>query len=218
MGKIQFISREQEIILDEVAKEEYLSSNFYFTGGTALSSFYLHHRYSDDLDFFSLQKIDEQSILALVNKWSKIHDFTFESRFVDVVYGFGLNFKNDQSLKLDFAYYPYKQVEITKTQGNIQIDSLTDIAINKLLVISQRTDVKDFVDLYYLLQEFSLWDLREGVKQKFNVETEPLLLAADFLKVEDFDFLPKMIKKLDISELKSFFRKKAEEIGRKSTF
>lgn len=218
MGKIQFISREQEIILDEIAKEEYLSSNFYFTGGTALSSFYLHHRYSDDLDFFSLQNIDEQSILVLVNKWSKIHDFTFESRFVDVVYVFGLNFKNDQSLKLDFAYYPYKQVETTKTQGNIQIDSLTDIAVNKLLVISQRTDVKDFVDLYYLLQEFSLWDLREGVKQKFNVEIEPLLLAADFLKVEDFDFLPKMIKKLDISELKSFFRKKAGEIGRKSTF
>ncbi len=49
MGKIQFISREQKIILDEIDKEEYLSSNFYFTGGTALSSFYLHHRYSDDL-------------------------------------------------------------------------------------------------------------------------------------------------------------------------
>ncbi len=214
MGKIQVISREQKIILDEIAKEEYLSANFYFTGGTALSSFYLRHRYSEDLDFFSLQNIDQQSILALVNKWSKTYDFTFESRFVDVVYIFRLNFKNGQSLKLDFAYYPYKQIETPKIQGNIQIDSLTDIAVNKLLVISQRTDVKDFIDLYYLLQEFSLWDLREGVKQKFNVEIEPLFLAADFLKVEDFDFMPRMIKKLDIEELKSFFREKSKELGR----
>ena len=26
---------------------------FYLTGGTALAEFYLHHRYSDDLDFFT---------------------------------------------------------------------------------------------------------------------------------------------------------------------
>jgi predicted nucleotidyltransferase component of viral defense system len=32
--------------------------NFYLTGGTALSRFYLNHRYSDDLDFFVHQKPD----------------------------------------------------------------------------------------------------------------------------------------------------------------
>ena len=34
---------------------EALKGNYgslYLTGGTALSRFYLHHRYSDDLDFF----------------------------------------------------------------------------------------------------------------------------------------------------------------------
>jgi len=35
--------------------EEY---DFYLTGGTALSRFYLNHRYSDDLDFFVHQKTD----------------------------------------------------------------------------------------------------------------------------------------------------------------
>lgn len=29
------------------------SRGFYLTGGTALSEFYLQHRYSDDLDFFT---------------------------------------------------------------------------------------------------------------------------------------------------------------------
>lgn len=29
-----------------------MAPDFYLTGGTALSRFYLHHRYSDDLDLF----------------------------------------------------------------------------------------------------------------------------------------------------------------------
>lgn len=32
--------------------------DFYLTGGTALSRFYLNHRYSDDLDFFAHKKSD----------------------------------------------------------------------------------------------------------------------------------------------------------------
>ena len=34
------------------------NQNFYLTGGTALSRFYLDHRYSDDLDFFVHQNQD----------------------------------------------------------------------------------------------------------------------------------------------------------------
>lgn len=151
-----------------------------------------------------------------MEKWSKKYNFTFESRFVEVVYIFTLVFKNKANLKLDFSNYPYKQLEKPVLIDNLLVDSLTDIAVNKLLTISQRNDVKDFVDLYYLLQQFSVWDLKEGVRIKFNMEIEPLLLAADFLKVEDFDYLPRMIKKLSLDELKFFFRQKAKEIGRKS--
>ena len=39
--------------------------DFYLTGGTALSRFYLNHRYSDDLDFFVNQKDD---FLAVVRE------------------------------------------------------------------------------------------------------------------------------------------------------
>lgn len=216
MGEIHLFSKEQKIILDEVKKSEFLSTNFYFTGGTALSAFYLQHRYSDDLDFFSYQKFDKEVIFALVEKWSKKYNFTFESRFVEVVYIFTLVFKNKANLKLDFSNYPYKQLKKPALIDNFFVDSLTDIAVNKLLTISQRNDVKDFVDLYYLLQQFSVWDLREGVRIKFNMEIEPLLLASDFLKVEDFDYLPRMIKKLSLDELKSFFREKAKEIGKRS--
>jgi hypothetical protein len=40
-------------MLDAVFAEEVFARSFYLTGGTALAAFYLFHRYSDDLDFFT---------------------------------------------------------------------------------------------------------------------------------------------------------------------
>lgn len=216
MGKIQFFTKEQQIILDEVKKSEYLNSNFYFTGGTALSAFYLQHRYSDDLDLFSQKKFDNQVILTLIEEWGRKHKFTLQSRFIEVVYIFNLLFSNKEKLKVDLSYYPYKRLEKGMAVDNLEVDSLLDIAVNKVLTISQRSEVKDFVDLYFLLQKFHVWDLTTGVKVKFHIEIEPLLLGSDFLKVEDFDFLPKMIKPLTLEELKVFFRQKAKDMGLKS--
>lgn len=214
MGTLQLQTREQEIILDEVKQSDFLKSHFYFTDGTALSAAYLHHRYSDDLDFFSEERFDNQAIFTLVEEWGKKNGFTIEARFSEVVYTFNLAFNNKAELRVDFAYYPYKRLEKKQTIDNIEIDSLIDIATNKLLTISQRSDVKDFVDLYFLLQKFSVWDLIEGVRVKFRVKIELVLLSADFLKMEDFDYLPKMIKPLTLEELKDFFKKKALELGK----
>ncbi|HSW88006.1 MAG TPA: nucleotidyl transferase AbiEii/AbiGii toxin family protein [Candidatus Saccharimonadales bacterium] len=216
MEKIQLHTREQEIIFDEIKKNEFLKSHFYFTGGTALSSLYLHHRYSDDLDFFNANQFDNQILFTLMNDWSKKHSFTFTSNFVEVVYIFLLTFSNKSELKVDFSYYPYKRLEKESLVNDIAVDSLLDIAVNKLLTISQRTEVKDFVDLYYLLDIFTIWDLRNGVKSKFSIDLDPLIIGADFLKVESFNYLPRMIKPLKLEELQSFFQKKAEDIGMKA--
>jgi hypothetical protein len=55
----------------------------------------------------------------------------------------------------------------------------------------------------------------EGVEKKFGFELDPIMVAADFLKVEEFDFLPKMIRPLDVGELQEFFKDKAREISRR---
>jgi len=48
MGKVSILTKEQNIILAEVRKSPFLQQ-FYLTGGTALSAYYLAHRYSEDL-------------------------------------------------------------------------------------------------------------------------------------------------------------------------
>lgn len=215
MGKIQILTKEQHIILAEVKQNSFFQQ-FYFTGGTALSAFYLQHRYSEDLDFFTEKQFDEQALFTLVGLWSRHYNFTFTSEFHQVVYIFLLTFRNKEKLKVDFGYYPYKRIEEARIIDGVKTDSLTDIAVNKLLTVTQRNTIKDFVDLYFLLQTFTLWDLIEGVRIKFKMRLEPFIIASDLLKIEDFDILPKMVNPLTLKELKSFFRQKAQEIGKKS--
>jgi len=213
MGEVQVLTREQQIILSEVSKESYFTI-FYFTGGTALSAFYLQHRYSEDLDFFSEDKFDIRRVESIIDVLSKKYNFEYTSEFIEIVQIFMIKFKNKEPLKADFATYPYRKIEKEKVFDGIKVDSLIDIAVNKLHTVNQRTTVKDFVDLYFLLHRFSFWDLREGIRIKFRQKLEPFIFASDFLKVEEFDTLPRMIKPLTLDELKSFFRKKAKEIGK----
>lgn len=215
MGQISILTPYQKTILSEFSKSDFLKKNFYFTGGTVLNEYYLKHRHSDDLDFFSEKKFDTQVIFTLMEEWSKKLKFSFQSNFAEITYIFNLTFKDGQDLKVDFSFYPYKRLESGKLTDGIEIDSLFDIAVNKLLVVTQRTEVKDFVDLYFLLKTFTVSDLMVGVKKKFNVELDPFIIAADFLKIEDFDYLPKMIKPLKLKELIEFYRGLSKKLGKK---
>lgn len=217
MGKIHLFTPEQTIILNQVEKDLYLKSNFYFTGGTALSYLYLQHRHSEDLDFFTEKELDQEKILTQVSEWAKIYDFSYEPQMKEVVYIFLLTFKNGMQLKVDFGYYPHPRVKKGTRYKSLEVDSLVDIAINKLVTINQRAVVKDFVDLYFLLKHFTIWDLMYGAEEKFRMKTDPFILAGDILyNVEQFDTMPRMIKPLTLEELKFFFREKAKEFGKKA--
>ncbi len=47
----------QQNFIKLLVKNRYFKDYFYLTGGTALAAYYLHHRYSEDLDFFSFKEI-----------------------------------------------------------------------------------------------------------------------------------------------------------------
>lgn len=219
MGKISILNQQQKIIFKEIASDKYFSKNFYFTGGSALAEFYLKHRLSDDLDFFSEKEIETQTILTKISQLSKKYNFRFLPRLVEVVYRFEITFPKNIRFKVDFGFYPFERLEKGKNFQDLEIDSLKDIAANKLLTINQRNDVKDFVDLYFVLKEegLTIWDLIYASKKKFKrLDFDILLLAQDFLKVEDFKVLPKMIKPLTLPQLKEFFRQQAKKLGKKA--
>lgn len=216
MGKPTILTPQQQQILEEFSRNEYLTSTFYFTGGTALAEVYLKHRLSDDLDFFTEQECDYEVLFQIVSKWSRTHNFTFTTRTIEKVNRFLLTFDDESTLMVDFVTYQQRLEPDTKCWNDIQIDSLRDIAVNKFITVQQRTDVKDFVDLYYLLKDFTIWTLSYGAEKKFRVEFEPLLFATDLLKIDEFEFLPKMKTDLQLEELRDFYHNLAKQLGLKS--
>lgn len=213
MGQVNFTPK-QQLVFDEIKNSEFVRQNFYFTGGTALSSIYLNHRLSEDLDFFSEKEFDTLPILNLVTGWGKKHNFKITSQELEAVRVFLLDFQDKERLKVDFGYYPYRRLEKGSALDSVEVDSLLDIGTNKLQTIHQRTDVKDFVDLYFLLEKFTVWDFLEGVKVKFRVELDPYTIAADYLKIDVFENLPKMLVPLSLEKLKEFYRKEAKKLGK----
>ncbi|OGG01648.1 hypothetical protein A2W14_07160 [Candidatus Gottesmanbacteria bacterium RBG_16_37_8] len=207
----------QKLIFDQISKSPFIRSNFYFTGGTALSEFYLKHRFSEDLDFFSEKKFEIDQVRREVSLWTKELNFSYKSQQKGFTYFFFFKFKNNKSIKVDFGYYPPQRVEKGKIYKKITIDSLLDIAINKFAAIHQRSASKDIADLYFLLKKFTIWDLIEGAKIKFHMETDPWILSSDLLfATKDINTLPRMIKRVTLYELKNFFLQLALKLGKKA--
>lgn len=204
----------QRRFLDTLLTEPHIGTVFYLTGGTALAACYLNHRYSEDIDLFTPKRFDESLVTTAMTHLSA--SLNIEERLVRVGdrLTYTLAFPSHAQLKVDFVYYPYEQMETSqKAYHGLLIDSIGDIAVNKLLAISQRTASKDFVDLYFLLKHYTLWDLRHGVEHKFHMEIEPLYLSSLLLKVSELDTLPIMKKKLTLTQLKNFFLKEAKSLA-----
>jgi len=189
-------------------------SNFYLTGGTALAGYYLYHRISDDLDFFSFSDFDPISIHALAEELRKIIGVG-QVRFSKLYdrSQFFYSAIDGEERKVEFTKYPFKQVEKIGVLDNARIDSEFDIAVNKLLTITDRFDPKDFVDLYFLLPKYPLNKLREGVAIKFNTKLDPLTIGSSFAKVRNIETLPRMIKSLTVEDLKQFFNFEATKLS-----
>ena len=119
---------------------------------------------------------------------------------------------NRVEIKVDFAFYPYKRIKKGFKVQNVRVDNLFDIATNKLQTIINRTEVKDFVDLYFLLQKFALLSVRQDAEKKFGMRIDNLFFGSELAKVRRIAALPKMLKPLTIENLKAFFIQQATKL------
>ncbi len=80
-----------------------LPVSFYLTGGTVLSRVYLHHRYSDDLDFFTNSASDfKEQIKSVIKEFQKLV-LKFEVTVADEGFVRLFVYSEKCSLKLDFV-------------------------------------------------------------------------------------------------------------------
>lgn len=203
----------QKRFLDEVRREQYLIGKFYLTGGAALAACYLNHRESEDIDLFTNVPFDESTVIAAMSRITARLRIKSTLAKIHERLRYDLAFSKNELLKIDFVFYDFKHIEPVNTLDGLSVDSIGDIAVNKLLALSQRTASKDFVDLYFLLKHYTVWDLRQSVEHKFKLDIDPLYLSALFAKAEDLTDMPIMKKKLSLETLKKFFLNEAKSLA-----
>jgi len=216
MGKT-ILTPKQLNFLELAASVSGITKRFYLTGGTALSEFYLQHRLSEDIDLFcedSEVQIDVvESFLkkiATVLKITKIERSQFLGLFSHT-----LIFDDGEKLKVDFNYYPFPRIAKGKKFKQLEIDSLYDIAANKLHTIFMKPRSRDYVDLYFILKgkNYLLDKLILDAKAKFDWHIDKINLASQFARVVDFrDDFPKVLVPYSQKEMEEFFLKLAKSL------
>lgn len=218
MAKQEILIVPQKKFLDFAARTEYIYKNFYFTGGTALSAFYLQHRLSEDLDFFTEKKeVNLQVITRILGKFAKETRLVkIEQRSIFGIHNFFLHFPDKEILKVDFSYYPFPRILKGLVFGNIIIDSEYDIAVNKVHTIAMQPRARDFIDIYFLVKEkgYAFRDLIMQAKAKFDWHIDPLQLGSQLLTAKEVKDFPKMLKKISHQQWQDFFVQEAKGLDR----
>ncbi len=163
---------------------------FYLTGGTALGRFYLHHRASDDLDFFvNADPHYPDYISDIKSKIATRFQVNMQqSLFNDDVTRFFI-LEDDASLKIEFIndvdYYVGSPIDFKYGL----IDSPANILANKITALIGRDEPKDIFDIIHLSLNFSfIWmDMFHHAKQKavlneFDVEQRLASFPIEWLR------------------------------------
>lgn len=213
--KIKILTREEEKFLGLVSHQKYLCKRFYFTGGTSLCAFYLFHRISEDINLFSEQEINILPIKAFIGKAQKeLNLQKIDYRQFLGLHSFYLFFSNKNVLKVDFNYYPFPRIERGIKYRNIEVDSIYDIAVNKVHTIYMKPRARDFIDIYFIIKEkgYNFSDLLMKAKAKFDWHIDPIQLGSRLLVATGLKDYPRMLKKIDHREWKQFFIDQAKKL------
>lgn len=208
------LTKNQQLFINKLKKDSYLPQMFYLAGGTALSGFYLHHRLSEDLDFFADKEFDERKVDFFINKMRKELQAAAVNRehiFDRFIYIFDFT---SEVLKVEFVKYEFPNLKPLRVFDRLYVADIYDIAVNKLFTILDRTEAKDYVDLYFLFKRYSLKKLLAGIQEKYGFRLDPISLGGELLKVRKIKLMPKMIKKLTREELLGFFEYEAYKLKR----
>jgi len=190
------------------------STEFYLSGGTALAGYYLHHRFSDDLDFFTRDADNLPLARPRVESAASAAGVVIE-RIVPrgelIQYFFsGDPHPHHPLVKAEFLVDTPPYFADPRRFDGVMVDDLLSIAVNKV-TIHTRFEPKDYVDLYLILRsgKYRLEELLPLAKEKM-VGLDDLIIAARFAKVRDLRDIAKfqasyMVGSVDWDDITAFF-------------
>jgi predicted nucleotidyltransferase component of viral defense system len=153
---MRFLTDKTQLVFNSLAEHEIISE-FTFVGGSAIS-YYLQHRLSEDLDFFTWQKLLPDNISLLIKDLSKDHKaevVNSTSEYLDV-------FIDD--IKVTFFANDWDVLKTNRNSiaKNIFAGDLKLLCAMKVNTLSLRAKFRDYYDLYVINKE------KISIKDRYN--------------------------------------------------
>ena len=147
-------------LLKDLMSKPYLEQ-FFLVGGTALA-LQLGHRFSIDLDLFTMADFDQDDLLAALQLNFEVVVLTKSpSIFITQI----------NEVKVDFVRFRYGLLFPALQEESVRMLDIRDIAPMKLDAVTKRGSKKDFYDIYFLLQKMPLSEILDLYSKKFQHST-----------------------------------------------
>lgn len=216
-----YASATQREILMALVNKKVLGDNFFLTGGTALAVFYLHHRRSNDLDFFTLSSTDLSEIDFFLksnwrNQYSKIKE---SANFLSALL---------KNVRVDFMIDPLsfdeeREKYFLDSNLFLLVDTAHNIVTNKFCTIASRIEPKDFIDFYFINRKLnisSLEGLYEDARKKDAIFDDPPTVAYQIEQGLNFieknpSLFPELLIDFSSDDFYRFYRESIDWIYRK---
>lgn len=189
-----------------------LRRQFYLTGGAGLSSAYLAHRASDDLDFFSPEPFKIGRLISFMKGLPGLSELQWllpKDRTT-----FMLTFEGGDQVKVEYRAFPFDPLVAPSAVGAFYVDSMVDLVANKLYALIERRYELDRIDIYLMLQrlpDLSFDQALRACEGKFGFERSIRAAVQKRLLGDLPTKSPKVLfVNLDLEAMGGFFRRFCE--------
>jgi len=180
------VSNEMWELLQKLMKDEKLK-DYILVGGTALS-LKIGHRKSVDIDLFATKDFDSKEMLNYLHNTYGT-DLNQSQLYNNTV----LTYIND--VKVDVVTHKYPLLNPIEEKEGVRMISNDDIGAMKLHAIFQSGKrMKDFVDMYFLLNDKPLKHYLESYEKKYD--------GHDFLAAYALSYFGNIEREFDVSMMK----------------
>ena len=192
--RLDILPDEQLKLFERLSTQAFIKE-FYLAGGTCLA-LQIGHRQSFDFDFFIPADFDTSQIVNILTRLGRYERDNEERNTIN---------GSLDSVRISFFGYRYDIIDNFKTYGNIRLAGLKDIAAMKLEAIAGRGSKKDFIDLFFLLKQFTLEEIFSFHTLKYGVGLSNQyhhLKSLVYFTDAELEAMPLMMQPLDWIEVK----------------
>lgn len=178
---LQVLPRLQRSLWDQFQKKAAFlaGQGYYLAGGSALA-LQIGHRRSIDFDFFSRKK----ALSEPTHNWlQEFSDSVVRDRDTHTLHA------EVKGVKVSFiSAYKYPTVEPLIDAEGIRLAGILDIALMKLLALTHRATLRDYIDLAVILRDcFDLKKLLTASRKKYGKNFNVLIPLRALVTFTDID-------------------------------